>query len=105
MFVPIVGLSWERAERPNALVKKHSSGLVQIPIVKRNLFIILNGILSRMERQAEEMTIVEAIEERDVIDEKIQKLFDRRKHLQRKIKSHLPLLDLMGETEEKETLI
>ena len=58
-----------------------------------------------MLKRIEEMTIIEAYEEQDEVDEKIRSYFERRKKLRRRIKKHLPLLELMGDTEEKGTLL
>ena len=58
-----------------------------------------------MLKRVEEMTIIEAYEEQDEVDEKIRYCFERRRELQRRIKEHLPLLELIGDTEEKGTLL
>ena len=58
-----------------------------------------------MQKPVEDLSIIEAYEEQDDVDEKIRSYFERRKQLRRRIKKHLPLLELMGDTEEKGTLL
>ena len=56
-----------------------------------------------MQKPVKDLSIIEAYEEQDDIDEKIKSYFSRRKLIRQKINSRLPLLELIT-TLEKETI-
>ena len=48
-----------------------------------------------MQKPVKDLSIIEAYEEQDDIDEKIKSYFSRRKLIRQKINSRLPLLELI----------